>query len=70
MKQPRPNPPGQTRTYRLLLSHSQLEELLASYAAIRHGVSLDSPAHLEMLTITNKRTGQIEQIRVELTIKE
>src|SRR3979490_6603 len=65
-----PNSPARSKTYRLLLANSQLQEILAGYTAIRHGVSLDRPAQMEMLTITNERTGQVEQMRVELAISD
>jgi hypothetical protein len=67
---PTPNSPARPKTYRLLLSYSQLQDILVGYTALRHGISLDGRAHIEMLAMTDRHTGQIDQIRVELSIME
>jgi len=65
-----PNSLARSKTYRLLLSNAQLQQILTAYTATRHGLSLDGSAQTEILTITNRHTGEIDQIRVELTIRE
>jgi hypothetical protein len=63
-----PNSPARPKTYRLLLSNPELQEVLAHHLFARYGLSKDVAAKVETLTVIDHVTGKVEQIRVEVTV--